>query len=99
MADLKFGISPLPRWIPGSSRKIRQTHHDCTACSRIALPSKCPGVEGGLVVFKGVVAGQGEQAVFFVAHREADGGALVLVEGAAFGPDEESGLPSRGEGW
>ena len=38
-------------------------------------------------VVEGVVAGEGEQVANRMAAGEADGGALVLVEGAAFGPD------------
>ena len=36
---------------------------------------------------EGVVAGEEELAADGVAAGEADGGALVLIEGAAFGPD------------
>ncbi|MFN9408636.1 MAG: hypothetical protein ACK6AY_04890, partial [Akkermansiaceae bacterium] len=34
------------------SRKIRETHHDCTPCPRIAQPSKRPGFikRRGLVI-------------------------------------------------
>ena len=55
-----------------------------------------PGVEGAGEfdgadavddVVEGAVAGQGEEAGFFVAPGQADGAALVLVEGAAFGPN------------
>ena len=38
-------------------------------------------------VVEGVVAGEEELAADGVATSKADGGALVLVEGTAFGPD------------
>ena len=38
-------------------------------------------------VVDGVVAGKEQMTAFLVAAGEAEGGALVLVEGTAFGPD------------
>ncbi len=45
------------------------------------------GVEGVQEVVEGVVAGELEAAGFFFALVEADGGALLLVEGSAFSPN------------